>query len=159
MVHTRTILVGSGIALLCGFAAAIYLGRDQGNAREHDWPPRAYEAMTGSRFLPLPSNPFQSPTMRELDVPTFADANGIWGATGRDDGGGIWIGVSAHSPGMSAHLMRYDPAADTWHDHGAVTDRLREAGILHGGGEGQVKIHSKIIPADDGWLYFASMDE
>jgi hypothetical protein len=59
---------------------------------------------------------------------------------------------------MSAHLMRYDPTIDAWHDRGAVVDQLKAAGV-HRDGEGQVKIHSKIIPADDGWLYFASMDE
>ncbi len=83
MGRSRKLLIGAGFALLCGVAAGIYLlMRDQWGAGERDWPPRAYEAMTGSRFLPLPGNPFQAPTVRELDVPTFADANGIWGATG-----------------------------------------------------------------------------
>jgi hypothetical protein len=158
MGRSRKVLIGGGVALLCVIAAAFYLGRNHWGAGERDWPARAYEAMTGSRFLPLPSNPFQSPAVRELDVPTFADANGVWGATGRDDSGGIWIGVSAKSAGMSAHLMHYDPATDVWQDRGAVTAQLRAAG-LHRNGEGQVKIHSKIIPADDGLLYFASMDE
>jgi hypothetical protein len=39
-----------------------------------------------------------------------------------------------------------------------VVDQLGAAGLRREG-EGQIKIHSKIIPADDGWLYFASTDE
>lgn len=95
---------------------------------------------------------------RELPVPTFHDANSIWGATGRDAQGRIWIGVSAKSPGLSAHLMSFDPATNTWEDRGAVVTRLARANLLRRG-EGQIKIHTKIVPADDGGLYFASMDE
>jgi hypothetical protein len=54
--------------------------------------------------------------------------------------------------------MRYDADADSWQDKGTVVEQLTAAG-LYRDGEGQVKIHSKIIPADDGWLYFTSMDE
>jgi len=146
------------LALLCGTVALWFVGQSLWGVEQRNGPLRAYEAMVGSRFLPLPSNPFQSPVVRELEVPPFADATAIWGATGRDDSGRIWIGVSAERKGMSAHLLRYDPANDTWHDSGAVVEQLAAAGRRRDG-EGQVKIHSKIIPADDGRLYFASMDE
>jgi hypothetical protein len=39
-----------------------------------------------------------------------------------------------------------------------VVDELKRAG-LYRSGEGQIKIHSKIVPGGDGWLYFASADE
>ncbi len=118
-----------------------------------------YDARTGSRFLPLPSNPWQAPAVREIRAPDFVGANAVWGATGRDHLGGIWIGASAWSGGSSsAHLVQYDPAAEMWHDRGSVADQLKAAG-LYREGERQIKIHSKIIPADDGWLYFASTDE
>src|SRR5438309_1963636 len=120
--------------------------------------PRSYEERTGSVFLPLPKSPLQAPSVRELRLPPFADATSIWGATGRDLQGRIWIGVSARSAGMSAHLLQYDPETDAWHDRGAVIEQLQAAGLYHQG-EGQIKIHSKIIVADDGWLYFASTDE
>lgn len=103
-------------------------------------------------------DPRRAPRVRELQPPAFEDATAVWGATGRDAKGDIWIGVSANSHGMSAHLLRYSPAADTWQDCGAVVDQLKKAG-LHRPGEGQVKIHSKIVAADDGWLYFSSSDE
>lgn len=116
------------------------------------------EKRTGSRFGPLPADPWRAPRTRVIDVPGFADANSIWGATGRDSAGRIWIGVSAKAPGSSAHLLRFDPASDAWRDLGSVVDRLAAANALRPGA-GQVKIHSKIVPADDGRLYFTSMDE
>jgi hypothetical protein len=123
-------------------------------------PPPApdYAELTGSHFVAAPADPLQAPSVTELTLPPIPDGNGIWGATGRDSRGHIWVGVSAKSPGMSAHLFEYDPVAGTWRDHGSVVDRLKEAGV-HRPGEGQVKIHSRIVPGGDGWLYFASMDE
>jgi len=99
-----------------------------------------------------------APAVTELAVPEFPDANAIWGATGRDAGGALWFGVSTKRPGGSAHLMRLDPVTDRWADAGAANDWLGRAGMRRDG-EGQVKIHSRILPAPDGWLYFTSMDE
>ncbi len=118
----------------------------------------SYEELTGTTFLPPPKDLLRSPRVRELEVPDAPDATSIWGATGRDVRGHIWVGVSARSPGMSAYLFEYDPDADRWHDRGAVADQLKTAGIYRVG-EGQIKIHSKIIAAEDGLLYFASTDE
>jgi hypothetical protein len=157
MRRSSPVLIAVGIALFGAIAAGVFyvVGNDDDAGA---LPARGYEAQTGSRFLPPPANPFQPPLVRKLDVPAFADATGIWGATGRDDDGGIWTGVSAEHAGKSAHLMRYDAAADRWDDRGAVVAQLQAAGLASAE-EGQVKIHSKIVPADDGWLYFASMDE
>jgi hypothetical protein len=121
--------------------------------------PSAYEERIGSFFGPAPATPIEAaPPTRELPLPAFTDATAIWGSMGRDLRGRIWIGVSASAPGMSAHLVQYDPEADVMRDRGAVVDPLKAAG-LHRAGEGQIKIHSRIITADDGWLYFASTDE
>ena len=121
--------------------------------------PGSYEERTGSFFGPAPPTPAEAaPPTRELTLPAFANATAIWGSTGRDLQGRMWIGVSASSPRMSAHLIQYDPEADVMRDRGAVVDQLKAAGV-HRAGEGQIKIHSRIIPADDGWLYFASTDE
>jgi outer membrane protein assembly factor BamB len=144
--------------LVCGVAAAIYPVRTHLAGGMPDLPTRGYEAQTGSRYLPLPDSPFKAPIVRELHVPSFADATSVWGATGRDDNGAIWVGVSAAHAGMSAHLMRYDANTDSWQDRGTVVDQLGAAGLRRKG-EGQIKIHSRIIPANDGWLYFASTDE
>jgi hypothetical protein len=96
--------------------------------------------------------------VRELVPPPFPDANSVWGATGRDDAGNVWIGVSAKQAGHHAHLMRYEPGWDVWTDAGAVDAALRATGGRPAG-EGQTKIHSRIVEAEDGWLYLASLDE
>ncbi len=121
--------------------------------------PSAYEERIGSFFGPTPGAPIvAAPPTRVLTVPAFADATAIWGSSGRDLEGKIWIGVSASSPGMSAHLFQYDPEAAAMRDRGSVVDQLKAMG-LHRAGEGQIKIHSRIVAAEDGWLYFASTDE
>lgn len=94
----------------------------------------------------------------EVPVPGFPDTNAIWGATGRDARGLLWFGVSAKKPGGSAHLLQLDPMTGRWTDTGAVNDQLSRAGVRRPG-EGQAKIHSRIVAAPDGRLYFTSMDE
>jgi hypothetical protein len=118
----------------------------------------SYEDLTGSVFGVSPQDPFGAPRVREIALPPLPDGVGIWGATGRDWDGHIWVGVSANNPGGSATLLQFDPDTGAWHDRGTVVDQLKSAG-LYRQGEGQVKIHSKIVPGDDGWLYFASTDE
>lgn len=96
-------------------------------------------------------------TIRELQLPLFAGANAIWGASGRDDQGHIWLGVSAQDEG-AAHLIEYLPVQDRFVDHGDPVTALEAEGLAREGTR-QAKIHSKIIQADDGYLYFSSMDE
>jgi len=147
------------LALLCGVAATDRTSTaDPVGTFAPRLKPQSYEELTGSKFLPPLGNPFQPPDTREAVMPSFTAAQSVWGATGRDVRGRIWVGVSAGGTETSAHLYRYAPDANAWKDCGAVVDQLRLAG-LHRKGEGQNKIHSKIIPAGDGWLYFASTDE
>ncbi len=147
----------AGLLLLGAIGAVILVA--YGGFRPEALPVVAsYEDLTGSVFSHSPQEPSRSPGVRELSLPDLPDAKGIWGATGRDSEGHIWVGVSAESPGHSAHLLEFDPQAAAWHDRGSVLDQLQAAG-LYSQGEGQVKIHSKIVPGADGWLYFASMDE
>jgi hypothetical protein len=106
-----------------------------------------------------PAEPYEAPELRVVSLPSFPGAAAIWGATGRDHRGHIWFGVStAPVPGRSAHLFEYDPTTDLASDRGDVMAQLRHDGLARDG-EGQMKIHSKIVQADDGYLYFASMDE
>lgn len=154
----RIAWLGAGFLLIFFTAPLDFLAVGGFDGRSLAQTKLSYEELTGSRFLPAPSEPFQSPRVRELSLPRFEDATSIWGATGRDVRGHIWVGVSANSNGMSARLFEYDPNADLWHDRGAVLDQLKAAS-LYRKGEGQIKIHSKVVPGADGWLYFASTDE
>ena len=159
--RTTLILVGI-VAALVTVAAIFWLTWD-GSADGHDSVPGARASLaerTGSVFLPPPSDFATPPTVERLSLPAVPSGQAIWGATGRDRSGRIWFGVSvAGSRGRtSAHLLRYDPVSRSWASKGSVLEQLRLAG-LYREGIGQVKIHTKIVPADDGFLYFASSDE
>ena len=120
---------------------------------------RTYEERVGTYFLPAPLVPDRTAlSVVEIVIPAFEDDDSIWGATGRDDRGHIWFGVSSHGNRRSAHLYEYNPETGEVHGRGDVLSQLERAGIYRTG-EGQVKIHSKIVQADDGYLYFSSMDE
>ena len=102
------------------------------------------------------------PNLRLLDTPEFVGANSIWGATGRDETGNMYFGVAAYGvDDPSARLWRYKPIEDRFDDMGAVNFKLREMGIARVDRfrETQMKIHSKIVEAGDGRIYFSSQDE
>ena len=113
---------------------------------------------SGATFVAAPADPYQAPRGRVIPLPDFPGAHAVWGATGRDRRGHVWVGVSAEGGDHSAHLMEYDPVKDRVFDRGDVVSQLKAAG-LHKPGERQVKIHSRIIEGEDGYLYFASTDE
>ncbi len=156
---TRNIRILAAVSIVAGIATTVYLVF-HGSFGTYGVPATVYsfEELTGSLFLPVVKEPFRPPRVRELPLPAFDNAMSIWGAIGRDFRGRIWAGVSAASHGKSAHLFEFDPDADNWRDHGSVVEQLKAA-RLYREGEGQIKIHSRIIPGSDGWLYFASTDE
>jgi hypothetical protein len=99
------------------------------------------------------------PEVVEVVLPPFPGAHAIWGATGQDESGHIWFGVSAaNTPLPSAHLLEYDPQSALISDRGNVVDQLTQAGVVRAG-EHQAKIHSRIVQGPQGYLYFSSMDE
>ena len=113
---------------------------------------------SGSVFLPTPDSAFGSPTVRALSLPDLPGGTSVWGAFGRDRRGHIYVGVSVGDAEESPHLLDYDPATDAWRDRGNAIDELRRLGLLRDG-ESQVKLHSRIVEAADGLLYFATFDE
>jgi hypothetical protein len=119
----------------------------------------SYPDLTGSLFTASPPDPQAPPRLSSIPIPEFPGASAIWGSTGRDTRGHVWIGVSASDvPVPSAHLFEYNPDTKEMIDRGDVVSELKRAGIYRVG-EGQMKIHSKILQGVDGHLYFASMDE
>jgi len=148
----------SAVALVLLVLIAFWWYHDQRSATAVNQPLVTYAELTGTVFTGGEGDPWVAPRVRELVLPETPDATAIWGATGRDFGGHIYVGVSATRDGMSAHLLEYDPDRDAWRDRGSVVEALKRAGLYHEG-EGQIKIHSKIVPGADGRLYFASSDE
>lgn len=101
-----------------------------------------------------PPAPTLAPAIRQIALPDFPGRHAIWGATGQDSAGRVWFGVSADGGSRSGHLYRYDPATDALTPMGDVL-----AALGHPQGVSQIKIHSHICPAGDGFLYFTSTDE
>ena len=97
--------------------------------------------------------------VRVIALPDFWGANAIWGATGNDRRGHIWLGITSNDEkSASAHLFEFDPTADAVVDRGNVVTELERL-RLRRPGERQMKIHSRIVEMPDGHLYFSSMDE
>ena len=120
-------------------------------------PERSYPDRVGTRYDREESQPGLHASFSELKLPHVDGGDAIWGASGRDDRGHIWLGISVNE-GVGARLLEYVPDSGRFHDRGDPMTALREAG-LDREGQTQLKLHSKIIQADDGNLYFASMDE
>lgn len=152
MRHTRSLLF-----LVLGLTAP---GLPRAAAQEAGkLAPLTYEERMGCRYGPVPADPAAAPALSVVPIPKFPGSWAIWGATGRDRRGHVWFGVCAHKvKAPSAHLFEYDPAAKTVSDRGDVVTALQKA-CLYRRGEQQMKIHTKILHAADGHLYFGSMDE
>ena len=101
-----------------------------------------------------------SPHVRILRPPDFSGEYAIWGATGFDRSGHIFFGITSgdKSGSGSAHLIELNPATDTFSDRGNVVNELTRLGLRRPN-ESQMKIHSRIVQAADGYQYFSSMDE
>ncbi|KPK81552.1 MAG: hypothetical protein AMJ81_10505, partial [Phycisphaerae bacterium SM23_33] len=137
-------------ALACVFALHAFLGAE-GTAAETVAPSAAAQA--APRQAPAP------PRVVPIAIPEFTGAKAIFGATGRDRRGHVWFGVCAYpEKDPSARLFELVPGSGKVIDRGDVVSQLKACG-LHRPGEGQAKIHSRIVQAADGCLYFASMDE
>jgi hypothetical protein len=148
------IAVIASFLLVGGFAIAYF--EFSGNAAPAK--PLTYADKMGTRYTPAAGDFTGRPKIVEIPIPLFAGAEAIWGGTGRDSSGHIWMGVCARGDGGAAHLFEYVPETGKLVDHGDVVSELKQAGVYRAG-EGQIKIHTKIIEADDGYLYFASFDE
>lgn len=121
--------------------------------------PRTVEQRLGTHFSDDAARFERPPRLRRLTLPEIRGAKAIWGATGRDDAGRMYFGVSCGKVELpSAHLLELPRGGVEPKIAGDVLAQLKTNGKLRDG-EGQMKIHSKTCQASDGFLYFASMDE
>lgn len=100
----------------------------------------------------------RAPRLTELQLPGLAGPQAIWGATGRDDAGNVYIGLTALAQSQSATLLSLPISGGDPFVLGATMDQLALVEKVHDR-ESQSKIHSKICQAADGAIYFTSMDE
>lgn len=125
-------------------------------------PPPSGKRTVAQRFGTHFSSPHEkylrAPRLTQLPLPDLNGAYAVWGATGRDDAGNVYVGVSTWNNAPSAHLLKLSPGASQFDVAGDVIAQLSRSQTVHDR-ESQNKIHSKICEAADGAVYFASMDE
>lgn len=120
---------------------------------------QSYEQLTNSRFTSGLNEMEAVPHIQAIALPPQNAGAAIWGATGCDDQGHIWFAVSPYEgEELSARLFEYDPTRNAVTDRGDVLSEARKAGIYSPGMQ-QPKIHTKILQASDGHLYFVSSNE
>ena len=157
-ISRRTTAAIVGVALVAVTGAAVRMNLWSTESSIATGPVR-YDVSVGTRYTDRPLIPFEVPRVERVPLPDFPGAHAVWGASGVDRDGNIWIGISANgSGGVSARLVALDPSSGRVTLHGDAVSMLRQAGLARPG-DRQMKIHTKIYEAADGYLYFASMDE
>lgn len=120
---------------------------------------RTIENRLGTKFHDSSIRWQQSPKFTEISIPEISNRYAIWGATGRDDFGNLYLGVSCRGDWKdSASLCRISVGELNATEIGDAVTNLRRLEMASDATM-QMKIHSKPVQADDGYLYFASMDE
>ncbi len=99
-----------------------------------------------------------APEITEIQLPEVDFEHAIWGATGRDDYGNVYFGISCFGDEASAALCRLSPGRESATFAGDTLANLRRLRIASESMT-QMKIHTKPVQGDDGYVYFASMDE
>ncbi|MBW8191841.1 hypothetical protein K0504_12415 [Neiella marina] len=121
---------------------------------------RTQDEVLGTVFTPVDLNRevlVEKISFSQLQLDAEMDA--IWGATGRDDAGNIYFGVSSHGGQQgTSELFKYNPYSGQFKSLGDTVSQLTKLGLAPSDVK-QNKLHSKIIAADDGYLYFSSFDE
>jgi hypothetical protein len=120
---------------------------------------RSLEQRCGTRFVAFSPRFHQAPTLTPIALPVIAQANAIWGASGRDDLGNVYLGIYCDGGDRpSATLCRVDPESLEAIVLGDASINL-ERDPMNDPNSQQAKIHGKPVQADDGFVYVASMDE
>jgi hypothetical protein len=120
---------------------------------------RTLEQRLGTHFNEVNSKHFKPPNVTQLQLPNTQEDSVLWGATGRDDFGHIYFGVSTYSKNAdTAFLYQYSPHNNSLIKQSDVISQMKKSG-LYTDGISQNKLHSKFYQADDGYLYFTSFDE
>lgn len=89
------------LSLTLASVAIIYLLQSEIKDREqYTSKSRSFEQKAGTRYQPI--EPALKPTFTDISRPWFQGENSIWGATGRDDEGHIWLGVSGNGKAVAS---------------------------------------------------------
>jgi hypothetical protein len=134
-------------------------GCEKSLEKDIELPDRSFENRAGTLFTPLPENIFTAPVFKEIHLPQQENIDAIWGATGLDDEGNIYIGTSSHGGSYgSSFLYQYNPSTEELIPQSDTVSQLKYNKVYREGMR-QNKLHSKFYQANDGYLYFSSFDE
>jgi hypothetical protein len=117
---------------------------------------RSYEARLGTAFDAPDSPPIIGVVATEVELPAEG-GDSIWGALGITAGTEVWVAISG-SGSRGAQLVSLTADDNVVHSRGSVVDQP-SPGQSTAANLSQKKIHSRIRQADDGFVYFTSMDE
>jgi len=147
-------------AYYCAFLSVFLFGCEPTVEQQNqDIVGRTLDQRLGTHFNEVSPKYFKPPNVTQLEFPIIAEDSVLWGATGRDDFGHIYFGVSTYSKNAdTAFLYQYSPHSNSLIKQSDVISQLKKAG-LYTDGISQNKLHSKFYQADDGYLYFTSFDE
>ena len=147
-------------ATYCAFLSILLFGCEPTVEQQNqDVVRRTLDQRLGTHFNEVSSKHFKPPHVTQLEFPIIAEDSVLWGATGRDNFGHIYFGVSTYSKNAdTAFLYQYSPHSNSLIKQSDVISQLKKAG-LYTDGISQNKLHSKFYQADDGYLYFTSFDE
>jgi len=107
---------------------------------------------------PLSDKHFRPPRFTQVGNDISLPGLAIWGATGRDNNNRIFVGLSSAAyDDATAHLLMYDPVTNTSKLQSDAITQLQRAN-LYKENMRQSTLHSKIMSAPDGLLYFTSFD-
>ncbi|MDB4543022.1 hypothetical protein N9241_02145 [bacterium] len=117
---------------------------------------RSYEARIGTAFDTPDSPPITGVVATEIELPAEG-GDSIWGALGVTAETNVWAGISG-SGSKGGQLLSLKAVDNVARSRGSVADQ-RIPDQSPEANQTQSKIHSRIREADDGFVYFTSMDE
>lgn len=145
-----------GLVIYAG-AVVITMNRDPIGPVDSQGITQPFLAPDGASYTQIPRDPTAAPAVEIIPLERSTSGSAIWGSLGRDHRGHIWVGVSTHGYG-SAQLLEVLPGEGRVIPRGDAINALKTCGEYQRH-TSQVKIHTRIVQAPDGYLYFASMDE
>ena len=109
-------------------------------------------------YEPVSERHFKKPQVEPVMLPGIGRTDVSWGSVGNDPAGNIYVGLAeSYGDPRSAYLVKVNAAGQPAVMGDVVSELKRErVGPVS---QSQGKIHSQIVAANDGYLYFSSFDE
>lgn len=147
------------LSILCLFTLLVNFGCSKEPTDVQVQQQRNIDHKLGTKFTDIEESNFRVPNISNLTLPPEKNGAVSWGATGRDDNGNIYFGVSTYtSYDNTAFLYQLNSQTNEIEYLSDVITELKHSGFYKEG-DSQNKLHSKFYQADDGYVYFTSFDE